>query len=71
MSNNLLTWQDIDPYHKRAAVPGGWLVKTYEDVMTPRDTYCGMRGERGYEWRVSMCFVPDEGHYWKSDWSKE
>jgi hypothetical protein len=39
---NLLTWQDIDPYHKRAAVPGGWLVKTYEDVMTPRDTYCGM-----------------------------
>lgn len=67
---NLLTWEQIDPYHQRAAVIGGWLVKAYEDVMTIRDNYSSSDAQKGYEWRVSMCFVPDDGHYWKSDWSK-
>ena len=67
---NLLTWEQIDPYHQRAAVIGGWLVKAYEDVQTHRDSSMGLCTDSGYEWRVAMCFVPDEGHYWKSDWSK-
>ncbi len=54
--NSLLTWESVDQYTKRAKVIGGWLVKSYENFsVTPA---------------VSMCFVPDEGHYWKSDWSK-
>lgn len=65
---NLLTWQQIDHFHQRAAVPGGWLVKAYDDIHEDRGFGAGM--ERGYNWRVTMCFVPDEGHYWKSDWSK-
>lgn len=45
----LLTWEKIGPFEKRAKVIGGWLV---------------IHGG-------SLTFVPDEGHYWKSDWSKE
>lgn len=65
---SLLTWEQIDPYTQRAAVIGGWLVKTKEDVYEDRGFGDGL--ERGYNLRIAMTFVPDEGHYWKSDWSK-
>jgi len=57
-----LEWEQIDDYHQRCKVIGGWLVKAYEDATTQKDTYAGLRAESGYEWRISMCFVPDEGH---------
>ena len=60
---NALEWEDIDSNHKRAKVIGGWLVKTYEEVCSQihgPDTRC----EFGFEWRISMCFVPDEGYNW-------
>lgn len=53
-----LKWEQIDDFHQRAKVIGGWLVKAYESVCT------GERGVQGYEWRVAMTFVPDEWHSW-------
>ena len=58
----LLTWEQIDPYHQRAAVIGGWLVKAYEDVHEDRGFGNGM--ECGYNWRVAMTFVPDAHGDW-------
>jgi len=58
-----MKWEQIDDYHKRTKVPGGWLVKTHEDVCSSihgPDTRC----EFGYEWRVAMCFVPDPDCQW-------
>lgn len=57
-----MEWEQIDDYHKRAKIKGGWLVKAYEDVRSP-----GGEGgwEYGYEWHVTMCFVPDQLHAWK------
>lgn len=57
-----MNWEQIDDYHKRAKVHGGWLVKTYEEVMH-NDTEM-QRMNSGYDWRVSMCFVPDINHEW-------
>jgi len=58
-----LEWEQIDNYHRRAPIPGGWLVKAIEDVM--RDMSASGQGLMcGWEWRVSMCFVPDPNHEW-------
>jgi len=56
-----MEWEQIDDYHKRAKIKGGWLVKAYENIRT--DIGDG-RFDMGYEWRVSMCFVPDQMHAW-------
>ncbi len=58
-----MKWEDIDEYHKRTKIFGGWLVKTFEDVFC--DIHGNGRPEPNYEWRVSMCFVPDPKHKWK------
>jgi len=48
-------WEDIDLYHRRAKVPGGWLVKIYEKII-----------EAGQcSWCIAVCFVPDPTHSWK------
>jgi hypothetical protein len=58
-----MEWEQIDEYHKRARIAGGWLVKAYEAIWE----YNAPRGE--YQdignFRVSMCFVPDENHEWE------
>lgn len=57
-----MIWEQIDPYHKRCKIEGGWLVKAYEDVVHLSDS----RGvESGYDWNVAMCFVPDPRHTWR------
>lgn len=60
-----LEWEDIDPYHKRAKVFGGWLVKAYEDVYTHKHLYSHAEAQRDYEWRIAMTFVPDEFYRWE------
>lgn len=63
-------FEQIDSHHQRAKVPGGWLVKVFEDVTT----YLGEdRGiVDGYNWRIAMTFVPDPKHEWKiTEYSKE
>ncbi len=55
-----LEWEQIDNYHKRAKIRGGWLVKAYEDVYHLGDD----RGGFNHDLRVSMCFVPDAMHAW-------
>jgi hypothetical protein len=59
-------WEQIDDWHQRAKVPSGWLVKAFEDV-THNMLDAGRGMETGYDLRVTMCFVPDEGHCWKVD----
>lgn len=60
-----LEWEQIDDGHKRAKVPGGYLVKSYEEVCSPIHGQ-DAKPEFGYEWRVSMCFVPiDPRTGWK------
>jgi len=59
-----LEWEQIDDYHQRARVPGGWLVKAYEEVVhNMMESGRGM--ESGYDIRVAMCFVPDSCHQWR------
>jgi hypothetical protein len=58
--------EQIDDNHQRAKVPGGWIVKAYEDVIhiTPEhDDYT----RQGWDFRVAMCFVPDPKHEWVID----
>lgn len=57
-----LTWEDIDNYHQRAKVFGGWLVKAMEEVVHDTE-HQGMRG--GWDFRVAMCFVPDPEYKWE------
>ncbi len=57
-----MEWEQIDDWHKRAKVPGGWLVKAYEPIWeynTPRGEYQNLNNLR-----ISMCFVPDPKHEW-------
>ncbi len=57
----ILNWENIDNYHQRAKIPGGWLVKANEDVWE----YMEGRGyETGQNLRVAICFVPDPDHEW-------
>lgn len=56
-----LEWEVIDDYHQRCSVPGGWLVKAYEDVMQELSTQGFVPG---WDWRISICFVPDTNHEW-------
>lgn len=59
---NDMYWEDIDAYHKRCKVIGGWLVKAYEDVHEAFPWSAGLT--RGYNWRVAMTFVPDPNSEW-------
>ena len=57
-----IAWEDIDNYHTRAKVFGGWIVKASESVThDTRDN--GMQS--GWDWRIAMVFVPDPKHEWK------
>ena len=69
MGKQSLSWETIDDYHKRAKIHAGWLVKSFEDVFVSLREEC--RPEVGYEWRVSMCFVPDLTHEWELENSDE
>jgi len=60
----ILTWEKIDEHHQRTSIHGGWLVKTYEDVYEDRSAQ-GSGMVCGWQWRISMCFVPDPNHEWK------
>lgn len=57
-----MEWEQIDSCHQRCKVLGGWLVKAYESVahILPQGDCMD-----GWDWRVSMCFVPDPNHEWK------
>ena len=59
-----LKWEQIDNYHRRAKVQGGWLVKAFEDVDEDRH-YLGQGLVAGTQWRIAMCFVPDPNHEWR------
>lgn len=63
MAKPILEWEDIDDFHQRAKVPGGWLVKVHESVFHLTD----MQQGEGWDWRVSMTFLPDPTHSWGED----
>lgn len=57
-------WEMIDSAGTlfRLSVPGGWLVKHMETVLTEMINH---ELQTGYEWRTSIAFVPDENHEWR------
>ena len=55
-----LEWEDIDGWHQRAKVYGGWLVKAIEPVAINTGSEIGT----GWDCRISICFVPDANHEW-------
>ena len=59
-----MEWERIDSYHERAKVPGGWIFKAYADVCHLNPDYIHTTG---YDFRVSVCFVPDPNHEWQLD----
>lgn len=59
-----LDWESLDSndsfYYSRAKIPNGWLYKCTADVQTSVNTgYDKPENMQGYEWRVTMTFVPD------------
>lgn len=46
-------WEEIDHYHERTMIPGGWLVKIFTETF------------RDGEYNIAMCFVPDKNHSWE------
>jgi len=64
MNTPKLYWEQIDNYHQRCKVPGGWLVKAYEDVYADLSNYNGGI-QSPYSLQVSMCFLPDPNYKWK------
>ena len=63
-----MEWEQIDSYHQRTKVFGGWLVRAYEDVYEKNldGIYSGE-----YNWRLVICLVPDPNHEWKIGESNE
>jgi hypothetical protein len=57
-----LDFEDIDSWHTRAKVFGGWLVKVNEPVFHLPNGVSD--GGDGWDWRVVMAFVPDPKHEW-------
>lgn len=57
-----LEWELIgeNPRVYRAYIPGGWLVRSEDDVFG-----IGMVIPYGRDWRSSLCFVPDPDHLWE------
>lgn len=49
-----LKWEEMADKLERIAVPGGWLVKTYD--------WIGLKSIS-----VSICFYPDPQHLWESN----
>lgn len=62
-AQELLQWETLDNSHHRLKVPGGWIMKAYEEVTHDRGD-SGM--DQGWDFRVSICFVPDAKHEWLS-----
>ena len=62
-----VVWEKVEQeqsgYLYRAKVPGDWLVKEVQDVLTSNED-AGLKMHDGYEWRSSLCFVPDVDHAW-------
>lgn len=59
----MLKWENIDDWTQRAKVFGGWLVRTNEPVV--HNLMNEGRGmEDGWDYRISMCFVPDPNYEW-------
>jgi hypothetical protein len=57
-------WEQIDDYHQRSRVLGGWLVKAYEQVFHP-EASVNYGSVWGHDLRVTMCFVPDPTYSWE------
>lgn len=63
-----LKFETIGHSLQRAKVPGGWLVRQYEDVMHNTES----RGMvNGHDWRVALTFIPDPEHLWLKDESTD
>ena len=61
-----LVWEQIDHYHQRAKVFGGWLVKAYENKEHfALDCYQNDIWRGGQDWNIAMAFVPDINHEWE------
>jgi len=68
----MLNWEKIENDNNehlyRAKVFGGWLVMATSEVMTQVPDIYGQiaswRNEQGYQWRSSICFIPDVKHEW-------
>lgn len=62
-----MNWEQIDAYHQRAKVLGGWLVKAFQDVSIYTE-HAGMQS--GWDFTACMSFVPDANHEWKLEEAK-
>ena len=64
-----LYWEEVESspsisaYIFRAKVPGGWLIRVVEDVVHDQSAY-GHGLVPGWDWRTSICFVPDQVGEW-------
>lgn len=65
-----MNWEKVEHGHgnqiARAAIYGGWLVLSQDNVnsVLPSKYGNGIKNDQGWEWRTSICFVPDPEHKW-------
>lgn len=62
-----LEWESVNDNScisttERAKVFGGWLVKITDEVL--QSMHEDQPPTEGYEWRTSICFLPDPNHEW-------
>lgn len=50
-----MEWEQIEEDLYRTMIPGGWLIKQLSFVGS----------SKGHYWIKSICFVPDDDHYWE------
>lgn len=59
-----LVWEQVDHDIQRARIPMGWLVREYQDVLH-FNVFDHEHTTDGYDWRVTLTFVPDPNNEWK------
>ena len=64
-----MIWEEMPNYnygtiYRRTKVFGGWLVESCADVYHTGDPTCSRIGI-GFDYRVSVTFVPDSLHEWE------
>ena len=60
---DLLNWEKLDDANFRLKVPGGWVLKSYEDVAHLLDNN-STRFDYNHDWRIATCFIPDPNYNW-------
>jgi hypothetical protein len=61
--NSKIKWEEIDVFHRRAKVIGGWLFKS--TIWQKGTTYMDVQVTYPTPISESICFIPDPEYKWE------